>query len=454
MNRETETVYAERTEGGPNAPVDGPNGPYGSRLLDGWFSTGVPADLTEHLRRYGPPPLPRDRRSGTPLIRAVEEAGLTGRGGAAFPTGRKLRTVAEARGTAVVVANGMESEPASRKDETLLDLAPHLVLDGAALAAAAVGATAVHLCLPRSREAQRLRLAEAVEDRRRAGIDPLPVQLHSLPHHYVSSEETSLVRWLNGGDARPMATPPRPFEKGVDGRPTLVDNVETLAHLALIARYGPRWFRSSGTADAPGTTLVTVSGAVRAPSVYEITLGAPIGSVLDAAGGAAQSLGAVLVGGFFGNWLPADLAVRTPFTTSALAAAGAGPGAGVLVALPHKACGLAETARVLGYLAAQSARQCGPCLFGLPAVAEDFAQLAWGRPDYDQYDRLQRHVGLLPGRGACRHPDGASRLAASALQAFAHDVDRHLSAGPCAAAGNRPVIRIPDAPGPDQEGWQ
>ena len=132
----------------PHSPAaDGPTGPYGSRLLDGWFSTGAPADLAQHLQRYGPPPLSRSRRGG-PLIRAVDEAGLTGRGGAGFPTGRKLRTVADARGTAVVVANGMESEPASRKDRVLLDLAPHLVLDGMTLAAAAVGAGEIHLCLP------------------------------------------------------------------------------------------------------------------------------------------------------------------------------------------------------------------------------------------------------------------------------------------------------------------
>ncbi|MDH6577746.1 NADH-ubiquinone oxidoreductase-F iron-sulfur binding region domain-containing protein [Kitasatospora sp. MAP5-34] len=432
----------------------GPDGPYGSRLLHGWFATGGPAGLAEHLGRYGQAPLPDGKRPSMPLIHAVEEAGLTGRGGAAFPTGRKLRSVAERRGPAVVVVNGMESEPASQKDESLLHLAPHLVLDGSALAAAAVGAAAVHLCLPRSRADQVRALLAAVEERGRAGIDRLPVQVHVLPHHYVSSEETSLVRWLNGGEARPMATPPRPFEKGVDGRPTLVDNVETLAHLALIARYGPAWFRSAGRPDAPGTTLVTVSGAVRSPGVHEIPLGTPVGAVLELSGGPSWPLAAVLVGGFFGSWLPADQAVRVPFSKAELAAAGAGPGAGVLVALPHGACGLTETARVLDYLAAQSARQCGPCRFGLPAVAEDFRLLAGGRPDGGLMDRLRRRVGLLPGRGACRHPDGASRLAATALATFADDVRHHERLGPCPGATGRPVIPVPGGPGPEQEGWR
>ncbi|WNM35836.1 NADH-ubiquinone oxidoreductase-F iron-sulfur binding region domain-containing protein [Streptomyces sp. Li-HN-5-11] len=433
---------------------DGTAGPYGSRLLHGWYATGGPAGLDQHLGRYGPPPHPRSAGAADRLVRAVEDAGLTGRGGAAFPTARKLRTVAGGKGTAVVVANGMESEPASRKDETLLDLAPHLVLDGAALAAATVGADVAHLCLPRTRQDQADALREAVAERRRLGLDPVPVEVHELPHHYVSSEETSLVRWLNGGDARPLATPPRPFDKGVGRRPTLIDNVETLAHLALIARYGPGWFRGAGGPDAAGTTLVTLSGALRTPGVYEVPMGLTLGGMLDVAGGADEPLGALLLGGFFGSWLPVGQALRVPFAKPDLASLGAGPGAGVLVALPARACGLAETARVLGYLAAQSARQCGPCRLGLPAVAEDFADLAWGRPDPWSLRRLESRAGLLAGRGACRHPDGASRFAATALRVFADDVLHHLSSGPCAAAGHEPVLPVPGTPAPDEPEWR
>ena len=284
-----------------------PIGRHETRLLHGWFTSGAPAGLTEHLARYGPPPYAAAAR-GEPFIRAVEAAGLTGRGGAAFPTGRKLRSVAAAGGPAVVVANGMESEPASWKDETLLALAPHLVLDGATLAATAVGAREVHLCLPRTRRQQLENLLRAAEERRRHGLGTIPVRVHTLPPYYVSSEETSLVHWLNGGDARPLATPPRPFERGVRRRPTLIDNVETLAHLALIARYGPEWFRDVGHPDTPGTTLVTVSGAVRAPGVYEVVTGLPLGDLLDTAGGSPVPLSALLLGGFFGGWLPAEQA--------------------------------------------------------------------------------------------------------------------------------------------------
>ncbi|MEY9940156.1 NADH-ubiquinone oxidoreductase-F iron-sulfur binding region domain-containing protein [Streptacidiphilus sp. MAP5-3] len=432
-------------------------GPHGTRLFSGWFTDGRPADLTDHLDRYGPPPIERAAgRHGheSALIRAAEAAGLTGRGGAAFPTAIKMRGVASGRGPAVVVANGMESEPASSKDRTLLQLAPHLVLDGIALAAQAVGADEAHFCVARPRTGQIRELRAALAERAQRGLDRIPVQLHELPHHYVSSEETSLVNWLNGGDARPMSTPPRPFEKGVGKRPTLIDNVETLAHLALIARYGPEWYREAGAPDAPGTTLVSLSGAVRHPGVYEAPMGATIGHLLNHGGGPSGPLSAILVGGFFGSWLPARTAAETRFTKEDLSALGAGPGAGILVALPHQACGLAETASILSFLANNSAQQCGPCRFGMPAVADDFATLAFGEADPSVLMRLEQRAGLLAGRGACRHPDGASRLAATALRTFAADVQNHLRFGPCPGTNLPPVLDVPDSPVPDPEEWK
>ncbi|MEV6019243.1 NADH-ubiquinone oxidoreductase-F iron-sulfur binding region domain-containing protein [Streptomyces sp. NPDC051997] len=406
--------------------------------------------MTDHLRRHGPPPATKvsDGPTRLSLAEAVEAAGLTGRGGAGFPTARKLRAVAGGRGRPVVVVNAMESEPASRKDQFLIAVAPHLVLDGAVLAAAAVGANTVHVCLPRTRPDQHQQLGAAMEERRRARLDRVRIRLHALPHGYVSSESTSLVRWLNGGPALPAGNPPRTHERGVTRRPTLVHNAETLAHLALISRYGPEWFRRTGTAEEPGTTLLTVSGAVTTPGVLEAALGTSLSTVLDRAGGPTEPLGAVLLGGFGGTWLSVEH-LRTPLTRSELAPLGAAPGAGVLIALPRPACGLRETARVLGYLAAHSARQCGPCRYGLPSVAEDFATLADGRADEELLSRLRRRTGLLPGRGACGHPDGAARLAASALLAFADDVGRHLAHGACPAVHEPPRIPVPPATPPE-----
>jgi NADH:ubiquinone oxidoreductase subunit F (NADH-binding) len=407
-------------------------------------------DLPAHEERYGAPVL-----RGAALIGEVERSGLTGRGGAAYPAGKKLRTVRERAGLrgAVVIANGMESEPASAKDASLLARAPHLVLDGIALAAEAASARVAYLCV--RRQSQAAALAAAIAER--AGYDRVPVRLALVPERYVSSAESSLVRHLNGGPALPEFTPPRPFEKGVGGRPTLVSNVETLANLALISRQGATWFRSAGTASAPGTALVTVSGAARYPGVYEIAFGTPVRDVLALAGGGGEIGGvqAVLAGGYFGSWLPGGAALDTPAAPDALRAAGASFGAGIFLVLPANGCGLAETARVVRYLAGQSAGQCGPCLHGLPAIADALEQVTFGgggaRGAHGRALRWLRELfGLVEGRGACHLPDGVARLAASALRVFADDVRRH-ERGPCLAARSAPAFAVPASPSGSKE---
>jgi NADH:ubiquinone oxidoreductase subunit F (NADH-binding) len=403
-----------------------------TRLTAGWRDSRRAATLRIHVNRYGPMPDPGQGRA-TWLIDAVDQAGLTGRGGAGFPTGRKMRSVAEQRGEAVVVANGLESEPASDKDKALLTWAPHLVLDGAVLAAAAVGATAIHLCLPRGRSGLIAEIRHAVGERTHTGLDPVAIEVHELPHGYVSSSETAVISWLNGGEAKPTATPPRPYQKGVDRRPTLISNVETFAHVALIARLGPDWFRRAGNGGAAGSMLTTIGGAVQAPGVYEIEAGAPIGAAL-ALGGLYRQVTSVLVGGYFGSWHEIGQVAGLPLAAGPLREIGAGPGAGVLFALPPDACGVVETARVLSWLADQSAKQCGPCTFGLPAIAADFAQLASGRPSGALYERLHRRLAVVARRGACAHPDGAIRLAKSALSAFAADIRSHANGRLCPAA--------------------
>ena len=375
------------------------------------------------------------------LIDTVARAGLRGRGGGAFPTARKLAAVIAGRGPRVVVANGCEGDPASGKDRVLLELAPHLVLDGLVLAAMAVDAADAVLCISET-GLQAARLDAALAER--SDEDPVAVRIVEVPERYVASEESALVRLLSTGDARPTVIPPRPTQRGVRGRPTLVDNVETLANLALIARYGPEWYRACGTASAPGTTLVTLGGAVWRAGVYEIAFGTLLGEVLDLAGGPAMPARAVLVGGLGGAWLALPAAADVPFTPEDLRAAGAdGGGVAALTVLPRRACGLVETARALRYLAGESAGQCGPCMFGLPAIAADLSALAVGEGGRRRLARLQGRLHVIRGRGACAHPDGAAALTASALTVFADDVARHAAGMPCASATVPPWLPIP-----------
>ncbi|MEV5753910.1 NADH-ubiquinone oxidoreductase-F iron-sulfur binding region domain-containing protein [Actinoallomurus sp. NPDC052308] len=431
--------------------------PHAVRLLAGYHALGRRAGLGDHLAQYGAPPLAAADAS---LIRAVEESGLTGRGGGGFPTGRKLRSVAAGRRSAVVVVNAAEGEPASGKDRALLTVAPHLVLDGAALAAGAVGGREIVVCVHAERDPGEgpdagerrggiTTLADtvrrAVAEREQARLAPVPMRVTAVPPRYVASEETSLVRWIDVGDARPSFTPPRPFERGVGGRPTLVSNAETFAHIALIARYGPGWFRSCGSQEAPGTALFTVSGAVTRPGVVEAPLGTPVGEVLRLAGGPSEPLQAVLAGGYGGTWLAPEL-LDIPTTPSAFKAACLALGPGILVALPERACGVAESARVLAWLAAETAGQCGPCVHGLPAIAADFAEIAACRAGTELYRRLDRRLSVVPGRGACRHPDGAVRFAASALRVFGRHLRAHARAKGCLFAQWPSILPIP-------EGW-
>ena len=398
------------------------------RLLAGWVETERTADFAAHERRYGPLPAYPGRAGRSRLIEAINAAGLRGRGGAGFPTGRKLRAVATAGRGAVVVANGCDGDPASDKDHALLDVAPHLVIDGALLAAHAVGASEIFLCVHRDDNLAQW-LTRGLADRPTG--EPA-VRVVQVPSRHVSSEASALVKFLNTGDARPTSKPPHTAERGVRGRPTLVDNVETLAHIALIARYGPRWFQECGTADSPGTALFTISGAVSSPGVYEAALGTQMARVLRLAGEPVAPVQAVLVGGYGGTWLPLPIGADLRLDHAGLRAAGASLGVGALWVLPAAACGLAETARVLRYLAGESAAQCGPCMFGLPAIVDDVESLALGRRDAPQaLRRLRGRLPVITGRGACGHPDGAVRLAASALTTFEHDLGAHLAGRPC-----------------------
>jgi NADH:ubiquinone oxidoreductase subunit F (NADH-binding) len=422
-----------------------PGGPEGlSRLLPG--RGAAPADLRAHLERHGRPPY---RGRPATLIPVLRESGLTGRGGAAFPVHRKLSAVIEAGPRPIVIGNGAEGEPASDKDRALLWIEPHLVLDGLQLAAEAVGARSVGLYLPRrSRRPEQVHAALA--ERAAAGIDRRPVEIIDAPDRFLAGEESALVSRADGGPARPRFKEPRVFERGVDGRPTLVQNVETLAHLALIARYGARWFRALGTAGEPGTMLCTVHQADGTGEVVEAALGTPLRHLvaLDDSAGPA---GAVLIGGYHGAWLPSGQAARMTLSNAALRPAGAFLGAGVLVALPADRCGIAETARVTRFLALESAGQCGPCFNGLPRIATALDELAGPRPDPRVLADIQRWAGLVQGRGACHHPDGTVRFVRSALQVFATEIDWHAR-GRCTAPGAPPFLPLPPgAPATDAD---
>ena len=349
-------------------------------------------------------PLPRvDGR----FIELLELSRLLGRGGAGFPTAVKWRAVAQrSRGNAVIVVNGAEGEPRSQKDRVLMTTRPHLVLDGALIAARVLRARRVVLYIgerhQQARDAMLRALGERGEPER--GM----VSFAAAPARYVAGAENAAIHFLNEGIATPTNIPPYPFERGVEGAPTLVQNVETLARVALLARGTP--------AD---TALITLVGAVRQPGVLEIPMGTTIGEAVRLGGGATESPRGVLVGGYFGSWMERQAAWQAPIDQDLRL------GCGVIGVLPATRCPVCETAGIMRYLASESSAQCGPCFFGLRALADASARIAERGSSPDDLRRLQRWASEVRGRGACKHPDGAVMFLASALDVFANEFVHH-----------------------------
>ncbi len=413
----------------------------GTRLLAG------PADgaesLAGHVARLGALGPPARLAA---LVDVVAASGLRGRGGGGFPSSVKLAAAREAPGEALVIVNAAESEPASRKDHVLGTRRPHLLLDGAATVAALVGSSEVVVHAHRNPAGTALLRAvdRAVEERRAAGMADPQWRLSAGPDGYVSGEASAVASFVDGGEARPRFSGNRMATRGPSGRPTMVANAETVAHLGYLAHVGLEGWWAADSPDGP--RLVTLTGHVaNEGEVLEVGGRATLGDILTRAGWNAPPA-AVLVGGYAGTWIEGTASWWTRFDHPGLERVGGHPGCGLVAVLPDGACGLTETARLVRYLAGQSAGQCGPCVLGLPAIAEGLETLVAGRLRPRGLRRLEALTSSVIGRGACSHPDGVARLVASALRVFADDVAVHLTGRSCAGDAHHPVFAVPADP--------
>jgi NADH:ubiquinone oxidoreductase subunit F (NADH-binding) len=403
------------------------------RLLAGPDLNLGPERLLNQVRRLGPLPAPAAN-----FVEILDHSGLTGRGGASFPVGKKWRAVANAGGGPVVLVNGAEGEPQSMKDRVLMGRRPHLILDGALVAAHVVRASRIAVYVGEEHRAARVAMATALAER----PEPLLRQatLLAAPNRYVAGESSAAVNFLRASIALPTSRPPAPHEAAAGRAPTLVQNVETLAQVALIARHGAEWFRSAGRRGALGTVLITLAGAVTTPGVVEVEAGTTVSEALEAVGGARGNVRAFLLGGYFGAWVDAQAAWDLPLDGPALRARGLTLGSGVVGVLPTAACGVCETARVMRYLAAESSAQCGPCFFGLRALADACERISTQGTNPGDLARLHRWAEQVRGRGGCHHPDGAILFLESALRTFASEFAHH-SAHPRSEAA-LPIRRV------------
>ncbi len=377
------------------------------------------------------------------LLDEVDEAGVRGRGGAAFPIATKIRTVRGGRGVPVAVANGEEGEPASVKDRWLLRTRPHLVLDGLRLASLMVGADEVHVYVsdPEAAASVTAGLAEL----RGAGVWDAEVTVTVVEPTYVAGEETAAVQAIDGGPALPTDKPPRPFEAGVRGRPTLVSNVETLAHLPLVQRLGSTGYRGLGTVASPGTFLLTLSGCA-ATGLYEVPFGVTLTELLTWLGEDPAQVDGVLMGGYFSGVLGRQV-LDVPLEYDAVKALHSGLGCGAVGVLAAGTCPVTVSAAVMAYFARENAGQCGSCFNGTAAMSAVLDALRDSRAEAEDVQRLTDWSVRLRGRGACGTLDGATNVAAALLREFPDAVGAHLdgTCATCAAADEQPVPRVPFA---------
>ncbi|WP_434744070.1 NADH-ubiquinone oxidoreductase-F iron-sulfur binding region domain-containing protein [Micromonospora sp. SH-82] len=404
------------------------------RLTAGFAEFGR-LDLRAHEQVHGPigPMEPAT------LLQLLEAIQLKGKGGAGFPFAKKFRAVldsCERQDLApVVVVNATEGEPAAWKDKVLLTRAPHLILDGAALAAYALDAEEIVIGVADD-DIGRESLTLALEERPM----PVPTSIVTVPHRFISGEGGALINGINGLPHIPSGTKKRSSDSGVNNLPTLLSNAETYAQVAIAARLGPYEYAALGTDDEPGTVLLTITGSAKRQAVVECAAGTRLRDVLDLC--EVPEGPGILLGGYHGRWITWAAAEVAEVSRKGLAAVGGTLGAGIIVPLGKDTCPLGEAAQVVRYLAAESAGQCGPCKAGLPDLARAVDLAVSGSAPVEV---VRAAAGDVKGRGACSHPDGTSRFALSAMEVFVEDLRLHTTGEGC---GKRVkgMMGLPGAP--------
>lgn len=368
--------------------------------------------------------------SSSAVWELVKDSGLRGRGGAYFPVGAKWET---ARNTAAerkfLLVNAEEGEPGIYKDRHLMEGDPHRVLEGIQIAALAIGATGVVLFVNGEAKLSWERILAALDTAGADELCPVSVEVRCGAGGYVLGEETALINAIHGYRSEPLARPPFPAVSGLHASPTVINNAETLANLPDIILHGPEWFRSAGTADTPGTKLVSLAGDVERPGLYEVPLGTPISDVLQTWGGGVNGAPhAFLAGGPSGSILPTALA-DTPLDVRPLQEVGGVLGAGGLVALNDSRCPVDMVRAFVAYNSRESCGKCTPCREGTVRVLHLFDRLAAGEATADDLVTLDYLNDILAFGSLCGLGQMAPNPVRALLRHFPDEVQDHLKGG-------------------------
>jgi NADH:ubiquinone oxidoreductase subunit F (NADH-binding) len=402
--------------------------------------------LKEYRARGGYEALPKAVK-GAPehVIKEVSDAGLRGRGGAGFPTGKKWSLTREApEQPRYLVLNGGEDEPGSRKDRLLMETLPHLVIEGVILAAYAVGASKAYLYINANYEAAIKSITDALAEAQAAGYwgqailgsgFELDIEITPAPHNYVAGEDTAALEVIEGKKAWPRQKPPFPVTVGLYGKPTSVNNVETLANVPPIILHGAEWYRKFGTAESTGTMIFSLNDDVNRPGVYELPFGTPLRYLIEECGGGikgAKKIKAIMPAAPSSAFLPVDK-IDTPLDHNSMREAGSALGCGVVRLVPEGTCIVEEVLKISEFFTVECCGQCPACRMEtntLTSLLKKVQQGQGGQPVLEQFGKV---IAFNRGKGFCSLISMPGPPIESALTLFPDDFESHLTTGKCPA---------------------
>ncbi|MEX0804712.1 MAG: NADH-ubiquinone oxidoreductase-F iron-sulfur binding region domain-containing protein [Candidatus Binatia bacterium] len=413
------------------------------------FPRGVPEGregLEKYRSRGGYDALPKVlKTSAEDVIKQVSDAGLRGRGGAGFPTGRKWALTREApEQPRYLVMNGGEDEPGSKKDRVLMENLPHLVIEGVILSAYAIGAAKAYLYINAHYEAATKSITDALAEAKDAGYwgenilgseFSLDIEIVPAPHNYVAGEDTAVIEVIEGKKAWPRQKPPFPVTVGLFGKPTSVNNVETLANVAPILLHSVEWYRKFGTADSPGTMIFALDDDVNRPGVYELPFGTPLRHLIEECGGGLKNgkkIKAIMSAAPSCAFLPPEK-IDTPLDHNSMRDAGSALGCGVVRIVSEGTCIVEEVLRIAEFFAAESCGQCPACRMEtntLSMMMKKVQQGQGGQPILEQFGKI---LAFNKGKGFCSLIAMPGPPIESALKLFPDDFEAHLTTGKCPA---------------------
>jgi NADH:ubiquinone oxidoreductase subunit F (NADH-binding) len=379
------------------------------------------------------------------VIKAVSDAGLRGRGGAGFPTGKKWQFTREAaEESRYLVLNGGEDEPGSKKDRVLLENLPHLVVEGTILAAYAIGANRAYLYINARYDDAIKSINDALAEAKSAaywgkkvlGSDfSLDIEVIPAPHNYVAGEDTAVLEVIEGKKAWPRQKPPFPVTVGLFGKPTAVNNVETLANVAPIVLKGADWYRGVGTAESAGTMIFSLNDDVNRPGVYELPFGTPLRYLIEECGGGIKGdkkIKAVMPAAPSSAFLPLEK-IDTPLDHNSMRDAGSALGCGVVKLISTDDCIVEELVKIADFFAVESCGQCPACRMETNTLAMMIKKVQAGQGGQPILDQFGKILAFNKGKGFCNLIAMPGPPIESALKLFPADFEAHLSTGKCPA---------------------